>query len=102
METRAFYYWASQHREELERVGSAYKITEDQLLDLHNVIARLLDERDTQLATELLPPLPPADIDDEYWSDLDRTMKILDDVLQAAEERDVNLYYAGDLSVDGI
>ena len=74
-----------------------YKVTKEQLIELHNRCNQVLNDHD--LAESLLPSqsgffFGSTDYDEGYYSDLEDTKRIIDDILEYKSECLDNLYYS--------
>ena len=73
-------------------------VPDAKLRELRATVQHLLDNRDNAEATKHLPPAEgfffgSYDLDDWYWENLERTVKILDRAIILAEDWGCSIYY---------
>ena len=73
-------------------------VSADKLRELRATTEHLLANRTDEEALKLLAPsqgffFGTYEIDEWYWADLERTVKILDKAIRLAEDEDCSIYY---------
>jgi hypothetical protein len=85
----AIHGWFTQYAEQDDCTPIYF--TREQIADLLSTCKKVLQERTPEIAEELLPPTTgfffgSYEIDDSYWSSLEETAKILDEILTNVPE----------------